>query len=253
MSDVKERPILFSGEMVRAILDGRKTMTRRVVVPQQESWFVLDINADPIRFWKPAPVSKFIVAPYQRRMKLWVRETWAVCEQLDTHSPSSFQDFDVWFKADGRFHRHEPSELPSPDGERGKWRPSIFMPRWASRITLEVVDVRVEQVKDISREDAIAEGAPDQWFDGDTMRKFVPQGWYENLWDSLNAKRGYSWASNPWVWVIAFQPCTAANQGLPTAPKGKAKPKPVAKKPAAKKTAPKGKAKTLLAKSAKKK
>ena len=204
---MRERPILFSGEMVRAILEGRKTMTRRVVVPQQESWFVLDINADPIRFWKPAPASKFIVAPYQRRMKLWVRETWAVCEQLDTHSPSSFQGFDIWFQADGGFQRHEPPELPSPDGECGKWRPSIFMPRWASRITLEVMDVRVERLQGISEEDCCHEmGCPVTWpGPGPEPYKRDLRGCFKILWDSINAKRGYSWEVNPFVWVITFR------------------------------------------------
>ena len=249
MGNVKERPILFSGEMVRAILDGHKSMTRRVINPQPRELSVLCGDGR----WRSQNGTPGFSCPYGKQGDLlWVRETWYPAVRVSSimitaaWTPSEIASAtEAQYKADADAGAFELSKSL-------RWKPSIHMPRWASRVTLQVTGVRVEQVKDISREDAIAEGAPDQWFDGDTMRNFVPQGWYENLWDSLNAKRGYSWASNPWVWVISFRPCTAANQGLePTAPKGKAK--PVAKKPAAKKTAPKGKAKTLLAKSAKKK
>jgi uncharacterized protein YhfF len=176
---MKERPILFSGEMVRAILDGRKTQTRRVIKPQPESvrksvFFESGIETNH---------GYEIKSPYgQPGDPLWVREAFI----YDTNG--------IYYRADNDFHCAK---------ELGGWRPSIHMPRKASRITLEITDIRVEQVQDISEEDAQQEGAR-RMNAGD----FGMETWrsaFRNLWGSINTKRGYSWDSNPWVWVIGFK------------------------------------------------
>lgn len=185
----KERPILFSGEMVRAILDGRKTQTRRVMMPQPNP-----ITGTPVRGkvytsgWfedGPAPDYVYKLCPYgQTGDRLWVRETWADCDPIR-------------FRADlfrGLWKDNDQV-----------WKPSIFMPRWASRITLEVLRVRVERVQDISEVDAKAEGVDLSC--GPMVHSDYPnyKRTYHQLWDSINVKRGYPWASNPWVWVIEFR------------------------------------------------
>jgi hypothetical protein len=225
--------------MVRAILEGRKTMTRRVIKPQ------------PCKGFEPYPdyggCGPFSdghygfcddeghdhFCPYgQPGDRLWVRETW---------------DFRPWgdgkvriaYGADG-----EQTEATPPPGwnptiyNYERWRPSIFMPRWASRISLEVTAVRVEHVQDISEEDAKAEGVEQQadgaWFDynpasslrdgfaaigacpstraihetrmhiGNDYGTMDARTSFRSLWDSINAKRDYGWDANPWVWVIGF-------------------------------------------------
>lgn len=173
---MKGHPILFSAAMVRAILEGEKTQTRRIA----------RLNASGRVAWKghnwhcDDPESR-LACPYgQPGDRLWVRETWA-----DTMSDPP----EAVYRADGE--RHPSSFL--------KWKPSIFMPRWASRITLEVTGVRVERLQEISKADVIAEG-----IDG---LSDIHAGWhqpYAQLWDSINAKRA-PWSSNPLVWVIEFK------------------------------------------------
>jgi hypothetical protein len=183
----KERPILFSGPMVRAILDGRKTQTRRVIKFRD---FPDDPKAHrPWRtgggYWQdgddflPCP---YLLPPYQdsNYPRLWVRETWA-----------------VW----GEF-RDGPGYCYRADGHQlgVTWKPSIHMPRKVSRITLEVTGVRVERVGDISTADCAAEGIQLQpGRDTEHLRRD-----FRTLWDSINGKRGYGWATNPWVWVVEF-------------------------------------------------
>ena len=203
----QERPILFSAEMVRAILDGRKTATRRVVKPQPAD------DIAPAKFpsgeiaWKSSlrhahgnTTAHF--CPYGKPGDLlWVRETWAAIrcwEDGHIETPKSIpKDLGAWnvaFAAD---------EHPEHVEDRGwSWKPSIHMPRWASRITLEVTGIRVERVRDISEEDAHAEG-----FDGS---EYTAVTWFRNLWDSINAKRGYGWDANPWCWVVTFRRETTA-------------------------------------------
>jgi len=182
MVAIKERPILFSGPMVRAILDGRKTMTRRVI-----KYPAVTVEHDRIiagRFIDPKTGCvdgqfDVIACPYgQPGDRLWVRETYNSCGGKP------------FYRADGELH---------PDW---KWRPSIFMPRWASRITLEITAVRVERLKDITIEDAQAEGVTPLGVEGDGRRWRAA---FRELWDSLNAKRGHGWGANPWVWVISFK------------------------------------------------
>ena len=171
---MKERPIIFSAEMVQAILDGRKTQTRRVMkVPPRE------INGVGI-------VYESDKCPYgQPGNRLWVRETWAYWGSIET--PEA-----IIYRTDG-------------DKAGVRWRPSIYMPRKYSRITLEVTGVRVERVQDISHRDALAEGVSYDVSQDDGAP--VPR--FQKLWDSINAKRGYSWDKNPWVWVVEFKEANA--------------------------------------------
>jgi hypothetical protein len=208
---MSEIGILFSGPMVRAILEDRKTQTRRVMKPQppesttwdQESGlFVIDGSC--LGIMRSCPYG----APGDT---LWVRETFALesCCSVDWYEPP-FKDGrplkvtddpdDGRFWEQPHYRATDPTpELAYEDDERGeptcKWRPSIFMPRWASRITLTLTDVRVQRVQDISEADAIAEGM--------TIGLAVWE--YHELWDDLNAKRGYSWDANPWVWALSFR------------------------------------------------
>lgn len=177
---MKERPILFSGPMVRAILEGRKTQTRRVVKPQPAHipgiGTVLNIDTITGR-----------ACPYGNPGdRLWVRETWAHRRwMLGDASPN-------------------PTTVYRADGEDlkgcARWRPSIHMPRWASRIALEVVSVRVERLQDISEDDAKAEGVTIKGtsrYDGEARDAF------EALWCSINGAD--SWEINPWCWCISFK------------------------------------------------
>lgn len=198
---MKERPILFSAPMIRALLDGRKTMTRRVVKPQPDEMFNPSSQV-ALESWT-------IGCPYGRPGdRLWVRETWFPCPvgkfcPNPTPIPKSLPEgWTVLFAADG-------DSVSSPL----RWKPSIFMPRWASRITLELTSVRVERVQDISEDDAKAEGVIEQ-FRTVVLRPdggpdyHIPnsyRGGFANLWDSLNAKRGFRWETNPWVWAISFK------------------------------------------------
>lgn len=210
---MKERPILFSGSMVRAILAGTKTQDRRVVKPQPgEGAHVETMRASLTRSGsKPvfaatwdAPSddgSTMSLCPYgQPGTKLWVRETWAVPHRYDGHGPSNIPVLGV------RTHY-------AATEERGglRWRPSIHMPRWASRITLEITGVRVERLHDISEADAMAEGVnvhPDHHGKPRTSI-YSPVQAYRALWESINGQG--SWAVNPWVWVISFHRLEANN------------------------------------------
>lgn len=205
---IKERPIPFSGPMVRAILEERKTMTRRVIIPQpiytpplgdyyvgQWWWPCADEDRYKMRWGEngdcPAMRAKWAeFCPYgESGDRLWVRETWAVDRGYDRFRPRDLAPGEyVWYRAD-ELSLRKPT-IPAS----GKWRLSIFMPRWASRILLEITEKCLERVQDISEADAIAED----------FRIGTPGFTFPYLWDSLNAKRGYGWDTNPWVWVIAF-------------------------------------------------
>jgi len=199
---MKERPILFSGEMVRALLDGRKTQTRRVIKPQPR-----DVHAELARHAKP----KELGCPHgQPGDLLWVRETWKplhsendILYRASHGEITRHLDQDKWFEIDWRKRK---------DG----WRPSIHMPRWASRITLRVKDVRVERVQEISPEDAMAEGIRHiaRWGPrGELIQAMLdaPET-FASLWNSINAKRGFGWDANPWVWVVEFEKAAALEE-----------------------------------------
>lgn len=192
---MKERPILFSGNMVHAILDGRKTQTRRVV--KLDVHWVNDGAMAVGAKWggtSTGPCHCFCPhgAPADR---LWVRETFRYVDFMYCDTLASCA---VEYK-DGKRHfarRFGGEEIMS---ERTGWRPSIHMPRWASRITLEITDVRVERLRDISRADCTAEGIVG--LDGAWKKWGTP---YANLWNSINASKN-PWSSNPWVWAITFR------------------------------------------------
>lgn len=187
-----ERPVLFSAPMVRAILAGTKTQTRRVVKPQPEE----RLHA----IWKRFPHQSG--CPYGvPGDRLWVRETWAPFEFCYEQRPSDLpRGIKIVYLADQK-------QRLSGD----TYRPSIHMPRWASRLTLEVVSVRVERVQEISEADAIAEGiAVDEC--NHVVREPHDINWggavaeYGTLWNKINGKRaGCAWEDNPWVWVVEFK------------------------------------------------
>jgi len=208
---VKEHPIIFSARMVRAILEGKKTQTRRVIggFDGADKFVRTDgvhaIFTDGIldrALPENAPHLMSAKCQYGKvGDRLWVRETcmyggyfqgilikYAIAggEYIgSTMRISSFTADPEWMKFRERYS--------------DKWCPSIFMPRWASRVTLEITGVRAERVRSIAWSDAYAEGISGGDWLGD------PIGEYAKLWDSINAKRGYSWDSNPWVWVIEFR------------------------------------------------
>jgi hypothetical protein len=228
----KERPILFSRAMVRAILDGKKTQTRRVckealmlpggeqrgrlkAAPGASEWATAVYPARDSGWiaWAPRDdpgLAEFTKKAYQHGFpcpygapgdRLWVRETWAT--MFYTYGLESTPSECTIYRADH----------PNATSITG-WRPSIHMPRSESRITLEVTGVRVERVQDISEADARAEGL--SWV---TPTWGVPgkaEAWHSDpreafraLWDGINEARGYGWASNPWVWVVEFKPINA--------------------------------------------
>jgi len=239
MEKVKERPILFSGEMVRAILAGNKTMTRRVMKPQPVKAEGLADDGNDLWIWaerkRYGAVTSWAepdtmadewaldTCPYGKvGDRLWVRETWHIWG-----IPNELQFYDY--------------RATCPDADELKWKPSIFMPRAASRILLEVTGVRVERVQNISESDAKAEGfdheiynpyptcathMPPEWYElppspkGECSGPRWDQEWYPSsermkrwktrnnfirTWELLNKKRGYGWESNPFVWVVEFK------------------------------------------------
>jgi ribosomal protein S28E/S33 len=187
---MKDHPIIFSGESVRAILAGKKTQTRRVI---------RNVSGCNLR-----------CSPFQVGQILWVRETWG--ETVDAKGSCL-----VRYRADGTAyhmlcdnggeddpvdHGWKHYEPGIPDSDQ-RWRSSIHMPRWASRITLEVTDVRVQRAQDIDEKDALAEGY-------EFREHFI------RAWDSLNAKRGFGFDENPWLWAITFkrlEPLARAREG----------------------------------------
>lgn len=207
MSDIKERPILFQGAMVRALLNGTKTQTRRVMKPQPRRVDGGVPFGDGPAWAHAEPCTAMIRCPYgQRGDRLWVRETSAQnWNQLsDTRMDRSYV-----YRADGE-------QRAQDNGTDLPWRPSIHMPRVASRITLEITGVRVERLQDISEADAVAEGVIDLplavmppgslWAAhataGPKLHAKTAAGAYRLLWESINGPD--SWDANPWVWVVEF-------------------------------------------------
>lgn len=212
---VKERPILFSGAMVRAILEGRKTQTRRVIKlpPFDSSDATLEIYAQ----------TNLDKCPYGKAGdRLWVRETWG--EVLIVNFKSGAERTETIYRAE-----NETYDKFGMVG--GGWKPSIYMPRKVSRITLEIVGVRLERLQDISEQDAIAEGAKHfsdlpsihpwgqdpRW----SMEENPPSTEhcldsarfaFANFWNKLNGDRGYPWDSNPFVWVVEFKKLGASSE-----------------------------------------
>lgn len=213
---MKERPILFSGPMVRAILDCRKTQTRRLVkVP---SWGTGNIEVDgtPSVICRTTGCMADIACPYGvPGDRLWVRETW-FDNGSDWNGNSDKTPARCVYRADGEFCDHFPE-----DYMHAKWTPSIHMLRWASRITLEITGVRCERLQSISEADALAEGIikeqipdendGDRCSDDDIGYKVTESqngfhlsaiASFHSLWNSINGPE--SWDANPWVWVVEF-------------------------------------------------
>jgi hypothetical protein len=211
---MKERPIIMSAESVRAILDGRKTQTRRLIKSvrcrrsgQITEFGESDTNGYDFHYrnrwaqWNDVSNEKMVNrCPYGIiGDRLWVREAFATVECNRA-------------KACAYKEKYENASV--------KWKSPIYMPRWASRLTLEITDIKVERLQDMRQRDAIAEGVTplDKIVKGsDVVHPVgaIPKdvelvgndylGAYKTLWNSINAKRGYSWESNPWVWVISFR------------------------------------------------
>jgi len=201
---MKERQILFKGDMVRAIMDGRKTQTRRVV----------KFNKKLSENMMEGEAAEW--CPYGRPGdRLWVRET---------HGFREHPRCRIYYKADMMSYGLDggwatpnedsigicnPQKIGVDIGKPNKWRPSIHMPRWASRINLEVLNVRVERVQDISEQDAKAEGGEKE-VDGSLPVDETYQFAFANLWQRINGKPrkdgvDISWYANPWVWVVEFK------------------------------------------------
>jgi len=251
---MKHRPILFNGEMVLAILDGRKSQTRRIIKPQPEGSNPIVVFArteQTATHWRSLvngnceETARIYQCPYgQPGDRLWVRESWRIgawdeddgtiaidyCdgprrEWLPIPDDDGEKFNRYWISCcdelarkridpgtDGRYH-WEPGQSPL------RWRPSIHMPRWASRITLEIVSVRVERLQDISETDAMAEGIDMESDhaslciniedricgpgDSDLFKGSAILTVWRKLWRDINGWE--SWDANPWVWVIEFQ------------------------------------------------
>lgn len=224
----RERPILFSAPMIRALLAGRKTQTRRLVRDglAVETRTTEDLIDGP---WPKDATGREQPSPYGCvGDRLWVRENWAAHWMYDDVPPreckSGIDGDNYWFRADGPGGVSQLGLDPG-GGMRGKWRNSLFMPRWASRLTLEITDVRVQRLQDISEEDARAEGLSPITKDGHLVKHGIPDrdglpgtdndGWewqewevdprkaFAKLWDRINGERA-PWSSNPWLWVVSF-------------------------------------------------
>lgn len=241
MTKVKERGMIFNAEMVRAILDGRKTQTRRIMKPQPEP-------CPRGGHWWPSNVFKTMLHVESEMQngeggwsglvgdacpfgdvgdRVWVRETWGVVSheldedgRIQPWTPdrpataihempfgNGYYSGHAIYAADGNFTWGDDDGYE--DG-RSCWKPSIHMPRWASRILLEITDVRVERLNDISEEDAAAEGVDQlrggfwkHYQPGWTQHQLSARGSFVTLWKSIYGEE--SWAANPWVWVIEFK------------------------------------------------
>lgn len=220
---MKERPILFSTPMVQAILAGNKTMTRRVIKPQgliRDDGFLCTeaLNNSQWRKVEKALPESFganYFCPYGKPGdRLWVRETWTKYYYSDECGYTHYDQPMIYYLADGI----PDFEIVDGDGfiiedQRIKWSPSIHMPKAAARIWLEVVSVRVERLQEITESDCYKEGIRPESvleFRNRTGKgtDHIAKADFKNLWDSINAKRGYGWDSNPWVWRVEFKRVT---------------------------------------------
>ncbi|EMC1557856.1 hypothetical protein ABM396_000973 [Klebsiella pneumoniae] len=237
---MKERGMIFNGEMVRAILDGRKTQTRRPIKWKQTRFTEIGEREDGSKwpwsedaehtcdFWHPCPFGAV-------GDRIWVREAYRFPASLDDVSPTGIGEMSVatgyrkpwaptFYEFTGTFSDGwKGFETPPKVSDAGKLRPSIHMPRWASRILLEITDVRVERLNAISPEDAESEGLertnftgfgdepglpsypePDVYFDPlkKQWKEYPPEA-FAGLWESIYGEG--SWQANPWVWVIEFK------------------------------------------------
>lgn len=187
-----DRPILFSGPMIRALLEGRKTQTRRVFkgieADGNGTFHVFNRHGGLIGVSEAdVPTEAPDYVPYAVGDRLWVRETWKPIPKFRPGGyfvpGTPFYGLDTFYRADGN----------CPLWANGPWKPSIFMPHSASRLTLIVTDVRVQRLQEITYADVEAEGV------------MPPSGEaFSNLWDNLNASRGFGWDADPWVVALTF-------------------------------------------------
>ena len=218
---MKERPIIFGGDGVLSILEGRKTQTRRVVkFPATPKWMQI-IEHQAMKVAYPMPMGGWVFwdadmgqefsdkvyqndpdgirCPYgQPGDRLWCKETWGLYDTEPKDGPVGAMIF------------HKATDGENYELRHQLWRSPIFMPRWASRITLEITGVRVERLQDITPIDCEAEGIFLPLLENPTVDEALHylaayNHAYEKLWDSINAKRGYGWETNCWVWVIGFK------------------------------------------------
>ena len=218
-TQIKEHPIIFSGSMIRAILDGSKSQTRRVISPQpvDEDECGPYIQVPEVTDWGCGETLTFmgrkhIKCPYGvPGDTLWVREMhyrygkW-IKNGITATGRQKWKFIELDDKPKNvtvRYAENAPNELSKRPAVGWYKRPSIFMPRWASRMNLTVKNVRVERVQDISEEDARDEGVEFAPAGPGNCTNYV--GGFADLWDSINGKRGYGWDVTPWVWVVEFE------------------------------------------------
>ncbi len=202
------KPITFNDEMINAILEGRKNQTRRPFKGTTEykgpyNPAYMEVHKDSLG-WKD-------VCSYGKvGDKIWVRESWGVgCR------PCPFRgDYEgIEYKAECKLLEDNDSlnlyEVNVPSGDclsnyhSKSWKRPSSMPEWASRITLEITNIRVEKVQDITPEDAIREGYPFGLPEPKTKDEYID--WFRNVWDKIYAKKGFGWNENPYCWVIEFK------------------------------------------------
>lgn len=224
MNELKERPILFNTEMVNAVLEGRKTQTRRAVkkIGNDHPWEVLKsyvakwLNPNKCDAWflkhtiaeNPNADTFLVKCPYGKvGDRLWVRETFA-----EIHFQKNNDDLEFPTPEISILYKANSSDVDKKEKLGAKWKPSIFMPRWASRIKLEITNIRVERLNDISEDDARCEGV-ESIKGGFYKNYFDSKQWgglqvsarasFASLWNAINGLG--SWKENPWVWVVEFK------------------------------------------------
>lgn len=181
------KPILFNTEMVRAILDGRKSCTRRIIKPQPQGYF--EVSEEPLYIYDTDGKQGKITPPYQPGDILYVRETWK-------QAPNGYYYYEDW-------QRNDIADVT-------KWHPSIHMPKEAARIWLKVTDVRVERLQEINGDDALAEGVDKYIHANGTLNEDQTITSFIGIWNSTIKKSDldqHGWDVNPWVWVIEFERC----------------------------------------------
>lgn len=200
------KPILFNTEMVRAILDGRKTCTRRVVKPTPKYF---EVKENPVYIYDAEPAMGRIYPPCQPEDVLYVRETWGI--YTESWLDADYFMYKADYPANATTYTHQEGNIC----DLPRWRPSIHMPKEAARIWLKVTDVRVERLQDITEDGAKVEGAidnrglihsPNNEYD----RIHTAREHFIGIWDSTINKSDidiYGWDANPWVWVISFGRC----------------------------------------------
>lgn len=200
------KPILFNTEMVRAILDGRKACTRRVVKPTPKYF---EVKENPVYIYDAEPAMGRIYPPCQPEDVLYVRETWGI--YTESWLDADYFMYKADYPANATTYTHQEGNIC----DLPRWRPSIHMPKEAARIWLKVTDVRVERLQDITEDGAKVEGAidnrglihsPNNEYD----RIHTAREHFIGIWDSTINKSDidiYGWDANPWVWVISFGRC----------------------------------------------